>query len=198
MRRRDLLTAAALALAIAGAAAAPASAADAPTDPAKQTSWGLYLDAREAAAMKQQMGDGVLFVDVRDPIEAMFTGFASMVDVNVPLLLADRTEWHPEKPVFAMKPNARFAEGIEAALAARGLDKSAPVILMCRSGGERGAPSAKALEGLGYDKVYVVVDGFEGSTADAKDAPWRNVDGWKNAGLPWSYKLDKSKFSLRE
>jgi rhodanese-related sulfurtransferase len=194
MRRRDMLTAAALTLALAGAA----PAAEPPADPAKQTAWGLYLDAREAAAMKQAMGDAVLFVDVRDPIEAMFTGFATMVDVNVPLLLADRTAWHPEKPVFAMKPNPRFAEGIEAALAARGLDKSAPVILMCRSGGERGAPSAKALEGLGYDKVYVVVDGFEGSTAKSADAPWRNVDGWKNAGLPWSYKLDKSKFSLWE
>jgi rhodanese-related sulfurtransferase len=194
MRRRDLLLAAAVALALAGAA----PAAEPPSDPARQTSWGLYLDAREAAAMKQEMGDAVLFVDVRDPVEAMFTGFATMVDVNVPLLLADRTEWHPEKPVFAMKPNPGFAAGIEAALAARGLDKSAPVILMCRSGGERGAPSAKALEGLGFEKVYVVVDGFEGSTAKDPEAPWRNVDGWKNSGLPWSYKLDKSKFSLWE
>jgi hypothetical protein len=38
------------------------------------------------------MGDAVLFVDVRDPIEATISGFATMADVNVPLLLADRTE----------------------------------------------------------------------------------------------------------
>ena len=68
---------------------------------------------------------------------------------------------------------------------------------MCRSGGERGAPSAKALEGKGYKQVYVVTDGFEGETI--KEGPkknWRLVNGWKNADLPWSYKLNKAKMYL--
>ena len=50
------------------------------------------------------------------------------------------------------------------------------------------------LDGKGYEKVYVVVDGFEGGTL--KDGPkkgWRLKDGWKNSGLPWSYKLNKEK-----
>ncbi|MDZ4095775.1 MAG: rhodanese-like domain-containing protein [Paracoccaceae bacterium] len=176
-----------------------ASAADAPADPAKQTSWGLYLSAREAAAMKEERGAAVLFVDVRDPVEIMFTGFADAVDVNVPFLLSNPSKWNEKKSVFAMEPNPDFAAAIEAALAARGLDKSAPVILMCRSGGERGAPSAKALEPFGFAEVHVVVDGFEGGTSKAEPGnPVRNLEGWKNSGLPWSYKLDPAKMWLRE
>jgi rhodanese-related sulfurtransferase len=173
-------------------------AAEAPADPAKQTRWGLYLTSVEAAAMKQQGEGRVLFVDVRDPIEIMFTGFAPMVDVNIPLLLANRGKLHPEKPVFAMENNPTFADEVMGALGARGLGEDAFVILMCRSGGERGAPSAKALEGTGLKNVFVVVDGFEGdaSKADPK-APWRNVNGWKNAGLPWSYALDPEKVRPR-
>lgn len=83
-------------------------------------------------------------------------------------------------------------------LAARGRDKSAPVILMCRSGGTRGAPSAKALEGLSLEQVYVVTDGFEGSISkEDPNGPWRRVNGWKNSELPWSYKLDPKKIYLR-
>lgn len=190
MRRLTLTILTALAFAVSSAA----QAAPEPQDPKKQTPWGLYLDAREAYAMKIRDGDAVLFVDVREPIEIMFTGFTDVVDINIPFLLANRGKWHPKKPVFAMEKNPSFEAEIAAALAARGLSKDTPVILMCRSGGTRGAPSALALEGKGYGKVYVVVDGFEGGTL--KEGPkknWRLKDGWKNAGLPWSYKLNKEK-----
>jgi len=173
-------------------------AAPEPSDPRKQTPWGLYLTAKEAAEMTAQRGDEVLFVDVREPIEIMFTGFTDVVDVNVPFLLVNPSKWNPKKPRFAMEPNPDFADDVARALAERSLDKSAPVILMCRSGGTRGAPSAKALEGLGLKSVYVVVDGFEGST-DKKNpnGPWRLVNGWKNAGLPWSYDLNPDKVYTR-
>jgi rhodanese-related sulfurtransferase len=189
-----LVTALAVALGLAG----PAAAAPAPEDPAKQTSWGLYLTAREAHDMKTSRPDEVLFVDVREPVEIMFTGFTDVVDANVPFLLVDPSQMHDSKPVLAMDRNPDFAAGILAALAAQGLDRSAPVILMCRSGGSRGAPSAAALEGLGLEQVYVVVDGFEGSTASGNpNGPRRTVDGWKNSGLPWSYALDHQKIHLR-
>jgi rhodanese-related sulfurtransferase len=174
-----------------------AQAAERPSDPARQTTWDLYLDAREAYEMKTQQGDKILFVDVRDPLEIMFAGFTDVVDVNVPFLLANRNRWHDKKPVFAMEPNPRFEADIAAALAARGLSKATPIILMCRSGGERGAPSAKALDGKGYKAVYVVVDGFEGDPLkDGERKNWRLVNGWKNAGLPWSYALNKDKLYL--
>ncbi len=176
----------------------PALAAPEPKDPKKQTPWGLYLTAAEAFALKQAKGPDVLFVDVREPIEIMFTGFTDVVDINIPYLLVNPAKWNSKKPVLAMEPNPGFAAGVKAALTARGLDKSAPVILMCRSGGTRGAPSALALKGLDLEQVYVVVDGFEGSVAkNDPNGPWRRVNGWKNTGLPWSYKLDPKKIYLR-
>ena len=189
-----LVTAIALALGLAG----PAAAAPAPDDPAKQTAWGLYLTAKEAQAMKTERPDDVLFVDVREPVEIMFTGFTDVVDVNVPFMLVDPSRMHDSKPVLSMKRNPGFADGVLTALEAQGLDRSAPVILMCRSGGSRGAPSAATLEGLGLEQVYVVVDGFEGSTAsDNPNGPLRIVDGWKNSGLPWSYALNPDKIHMR-
>ncbi|MBJ3775889.1 rhodanese-like domain-containing protein [Acuticoccus mangrovi] len=179
-------------------AAGPAAAAPEPENPARQTSWGLYLTSQEAYEMKQARGDEVLFVDVREPVEIMFTGFTDVVDVNVPFLLVDPSRWNAKKPVLEMAPNPDFAADIERALAARGLGKDAPVILMCRSGGTRGAPSANALEGLGLEAVYVVVDGFEGPTAkNDPNGPQRNVGGWKNSGLPWGYALDPKKIYTR-
>ena len=148
--------------------------------------------------MKTERPDDVLFVDVREPVEIMFTGFTDVVDVNVPFLLVDPSRMHDSKPVLSMKRNPDFADGVLTALEAQGLDRSAPVILMCRSGGSRGAPSAATLEGLGLEQVYVVVDGFEGSTAsDNPNGPLRIVDGWKNSGLPWSYALNPDKIHMR-
>jgi rhodanese-related sulfurtransferase len=188
----------ALALAASLFVPAVALAAPEPTDPKRQTAWGLYLTAPEAAALKAEKGAAALFVDVREPIEIMFTGFTDVVDINIPFLLVNPSKWSADKPVFAMERNPDFAASVQKALEERGLDTSAPVILMCRSGGERGAPSAKALEGLGLRSVYVVVDGFEGDT-DKKNpkGPWRAVNGWKNSGLPWSYDLNPEKIYTR-
>ena len=175
-----------------------AFAAPEPSDPARQTSWGLYLTSQEAFEMKQLEGDGVLFVDVREPVEIMFTGFTDVVDENIPFLLVNPSQWHAEKPVLKMEKNPDFSAGILAALKERGLDKSTPVILMCRSGGTRGAPSARALEATGLEQVYVVVDGFEGTTAkDNPNGPLRVVNGWKNSGLPWGYQLNPEKIYMR-
>lgn len=177
---------------------ASAMAASAPEDPKKQTEWGLYLTAKEAFDMKQAMGEAVLFVDVREPIEIMFTGYTDVIDVNVPYMLVNSAKWNPKKPRFAMELNPGFADGVMAALEARGLDKSTPVIVMCRSGGTRGAPSANALKPLDLEKVFVVVDGFEGGTVkDHPNGPWRLKDGWKNSGLPWGYDLNADKVYIR-
>lgn len=191
---RKLIAAAALSFLV----AVPALAAPKPEKPELQTSWDLYLTSKEAYEMKKRQGNAVLFVDVREPVEIMFTGFTDIVDENVPFLLVDPAKWNEEKPVLAMERNPDFADQIMQALGERGLGQDTPVILMCRSGGERGAPSAKALEGLGLEAVYVVVDGFEGPTAgDDPNGPVRNVSGWKNSGLPWSYALNRDKIFTR-
>ncbi|MCR9255723.1 MAG: rhodanese-like domain-containing protein [Alphaproteobacteria bacterium] len=176
----------------------PALAAEEPSDPKKQTPWGLYLTASEAYEMKQLEGDEVLFIDVRDPVEIMFTGFTDVVDVNVPFLLSNPGKWNAKKSVLLMEPNPDYVDGVRRAMEARGLGKDTPVMVMCRSGGTRGAPSAKALAPLGLERVYVVVDGFEGGAVkDHPKGPWRLKNGWKNSGLPWSYKLNKDKIYFR-
>lgn len=178
---------------------ASAHAAPEPANPERQTPWKLYVDSREAFSMKQAQGNKVLLVDVRDPIEIMFTGFAPAVDVVVPFMSANLSKWNEQRSVYQVERDPAFAEKIAKALTDRGLGKDTPILLMCRSGGERGAPSAKELWGKGFSSVYVVVDGFEGDTI--KDGPqknWRRVDGWKNSGLPWGYTLDRSKFPIGE
>lgn len=168
-----------------------------PKDPKKQTPWHLYVDSKEAYAMKTNQGDKVLFIDVRDPIEIMFTGFTDVVDINIPFKLANRSKWNPKKPVFLMEKNPNFEAQVAAALDKHGLTKDAPIILMCRSGGTRGAPSAKMLWGKGYKQVYVVTDGFEGGKLkEGEHKGWRLKNGWKNSNLPWSYKLNKEKMFL--
>jgi rhodanese-related sulfurtransferase len=179
-------------------ASSVAFAADKPSNPKEQTAWDLYVDSKEAYVMKQEQTNKVLFVDVRDPIEIMFTGFTDVVDINIPFKLSNPANWNNKKPAFEMAVNQDFEPLIEQALKNRGLDKSAPIILMCRSGGSRGAPSAKMLEGKGYENVYVVTDGFEGGKIKQGDKKnWRTKNGWKNAGLPWSYNLNKEKMFFR-
>jgi hypothetical protein len=42
--------------------------------------------------------------------------------------------------------------------------------------------------------VYPVIDGFEGDPeAEGPMKGQRRVDGWRNAGLPWTTKLDRAK-----
>ena len=67
------------------------------------------------------------------------------------------------------------------------------MILICRSG-DRSARAADLLAKAGYRRVYSITEGFEGDAAkDGAKVGQRTVNGWKNAGLPWSYKLDRAK-----
>ena len=67
------------------------------------------------------------------------------------------------------------------------------MLLICRSG-DRSARAANLLSQLGYTSVYTVVDGFEGdAVAAGEKRGQRIVNGWKNAGLPWSYDLGKAR-----
>lgn len=175
------------------------SAAAKPTDPAKQTPWNLYVDSQEAYDLKMQLGDKVLFVDVRDPAEIHFTGFTDVVDVNIPFKLANASKWNSKKSKLQMENNKDYASDIEKALVDNKLTKENAVIIMCRSGGTRGAPAANVLYDRGFEKVYVVTDGFEGGTLKEGDKKgWRLKNGWKNSGLPWSYKMNKDKMYYKD
>lgn len=193
-----------IALAIATAVATvalaplPAFAIDAAHVPqGKQTRPGLYLDAKEAHALKQQLGDKALFLDIRTRGEVSYTGMASSVDAHVPLLEhPPNAPWDEKAGRFKLEFNNDFEAEVGRRLSAKGLGKQDPVILICRSG-DRSAKAANLLAEQGFTRVYTVIDGFEGDVAkEGPDAGKRVVNGWKNAGLPWTYKLDKDKLYL--
>lgn len=163
----------------------------------KRSSSGYHLTAVEAAAMKAQLGDRVLMIDIRSRAEAMFVGMASAVDFLVPLLdFPEFWEWNDQTNEYVLQANPRFVRDIEERLQAKGLTKNDPVILICRSGVRSNAASGLLAE-MGFAQAYTVIDGFEGDVArDGEHKGQRLVNGWKNAKLPWTYRLEKAKMYL--
>lgn len=163
----------------------------------KRSTSGLHLIATEAAAMKNEFGPKVLLIDIRTRAEAMYVGVADSVDFFVPFLdFSEFWEWSDARSEYVQISNTHFVADIEKRLAAKGLTKDDTVIIMCRSGA-RSSLAAGLLAQNGFKKAYTVIDGFEGDTA--KDGPQKGqrvVNGWKNAGLPWSYKMKKEKMYL--
>ena len=160
----------------------------------KQTKANFYLDAPEAHALKQKLGDKAYFVDVRTRYEVAYVGMPATADANIPYVEhPEDAPWDDKAGRFKLDVNSDFAGELARRLAAKGLGKDDTLIVICRSG-DRSARAANLLVQLGYTQVYNVVDGFEGDLAsDGPKQGQRVVNGWKNAGLPWSYKLDKSK-----
>jgi rhodanese-related sulfurtransferase len=160
----------------------------------KKTKIGQYLSSQEAAGFVDKNGAKVLFLDVRTPAEVAFLGMPASADANVPYMMepAFRT-WDSAKSNFKLENSPDFLPEVRRRLAAKGLAGDAPIVLICRSG-DRSAAAANLLSDAGFKNVYSVVDGYEGDiAAEGPKAGQRVVNGWKNAGLPWSYKLDKAK-----
>jgi len=76
------------------------------------------------------------------------------------------------------RPNAAFVTELE-----NKVDKAAPVLFICRSGG-RSHNAAMLARQAGYSEAYNVLEGFEG---DRDAQGHRNTTGgWRAAGLPWT------------
>jgi rhodanese-related sulfurtransferase len=163
----------------------------------KQTKAGLYLDAREAYELKQRLGEKALFVDIRTRAEISYLGMPTVADAHIPAFEhPPNATWDDKSSRFKMEPNADFEPELARRLAARQLSKSDVVILICRSG-DRTTRAVNFLADQGYSKVYSVIDGFEGDAiAEGPQAGQRVLNGWKNTGLPWTYKLEKNKMYL--
>ncbi len=161
---------------------------------AKRTTCGLYVTAQDAYDMVKEAPERVLFIDVRTPAELQFIGMPTLVDANVPVLLEiSPPQWDDGNSTFKLSPNAKFVEGVDVRLARKGLTRDDRVILICQ-GGVRAARAANLLTQAGYTKVYTTIDGFEGDPApDGAHKGERIVNGWRNAGLPWTARLDRSK-----
>ena len=168
-----------------------AHAQDVPKE--KQTKLGKYLTAKEAYEVVKAERAKTLFIDVRTRAELQFVGMTHEIDGQVAFVeMNEFGEWDSANNRFKLDANPVFSQSVEQLLTAKGLGKSDRIVVMCRSG-DRSARAANLLADAGYTNVWNQVEGFEGDLS--KDGR-RDVNGWKNAGLPWTYKLDKAKVSL--
>jgi len=176
-----------------GGAPGPAGAQTAgPQLPAdKQTTLGLYLTARQAYDMWKSAPDKVMILDVRTPEEFLFIGHPEMA-WNV--ALATQTfQWNAEKKEFPMKLLPDFVSRVQT------VAKPADTLLVtCRSGG-RSAIAINLLARAGFKHVYNITDGIEGDVVKDPGSVFqgqRLVNGWKNSGLPWTYRMDPARMVL--
>ncbi|HYG85389.1 MAG TPA: rhodanese-like domain-containing protein [Azospirillum sp.] len=161
---------------------------------AKRTAAGLYVTAPEAHAMKTAGAGAVLFLDIRTRGEFMFLGSPTVTDANVPYVeMEEPPTWDAANKRYKLSHNSDFVAAVAARMEKRGLGKGDPIILLCRSG-DRSARAADLLQQVGFSRVYSVLDGFEG---DLGKEGRRDVNGWKNADLPWTYQMDEGKAYLR-
>jgi len=152
----------------------------------KRVQSGLYLSPADALNAMQTRTD-VVFIDVRDPGEFQFVGFPKLVSANIPFLFIDDTfAFDDERDQYKMVPNANFVSEVANYMSRRAFDQSTHIIVQCRSGG-RSAKAANALVSNGYTNVWQQVEGMEGDKD--KETGHRTLNGWKNAGLPWTYAL---------
>ncbi len=172
-------------------------AAEEPTKKAKQTPQKLYLTPKEASAMLQKDPKHILFVDVRTPAELLFLGHPAGIDKNIPFKYVNYSKIVTTKKggkKYASWKNPNLVKEFDEALKAKGLTKDSPVIVICRSG-DRSGMTATALYKAGYKKAYTITTGFEGDMN--KKTGRRDLNGWKNAGLPWTYKMTPELLSVK-
>ncbi len=185
-----ILTLLLLALGAGGVQAAPVDE----VKPKWRTPFALYLNPREAWQMKSANPDQVTLIDVRTRAEVKYIGIADAVDANIPVrMLREDYAWSEKSNTYRTRKNEDFVAAVDALLQQRGLGRGSTIILMCQSG-SRVPIAARLLHQAGFGKVYTQYQGFEGLKArQGPDQGKRVVNGWKNEGLPWSYKLDPAK-----
>ena len=155
----------------------------------KQTKLGLYLTASEAQEVLKD--NNAVFVDVRSRAEVAFLGLPKRANVHIPyMVMPMMASFNTKKNTYDLELNPDFPTDFKEYAAEHGISNDDPIVLICRSG-SRSARAADLLADLGYTKVYSVVDGYEGDKAKSGvGSGQRVVNGWRNAGLEWSYKID--------
>lgn len=129
------------------------------------------VDVKKAHEMAQ--GPATFVVDVRSVAEYVWVGHPDIAH-NVPFAF-----WDDQKR--SLVPNQSFAEDLKARFK---LEDT--LLFLCRAGG-RSRRAAEAARAAGFLKVFNIQDGFEGGPDE--QGHW-TVGGWKNSGLPYTYKVD--------
>ena len=157
----------------------------------KQTTLGLYVTAKEAYEKWKAEPDKVKIVDVRTPEEYLFVGHPTMA-WKIPVAV-QIYEWDGEKQHYPMKPLLDFAARVQTVA-----KPDDTIMVMCRSGG-RSAIAVNFLAKAGFKSVYNIIDGMEGDLIEDPAcvfAGQRLMNGWKNSGCPWTYKLTPERLVL--
>lgn len=157
-----------------------------------KTVYGLYLTPHEAYNLKTSRGSEILFVDLRSRPELKFIGASELIDANIPSrFINTKFTWSDKANTYRTTRNDHFVADFEKLLGIKNKGKDTSIILICQSG-SRVPKSAQLLFDAGFKKVYSLYQGFEGIKAKSGvNKGQRTINGWKNAGLPWSYKLNK-------
>jgi len=159
----------------------------------KQTTLGLYVTAQQAFEMWKADPEHVKIIDVRTPEEFLFVGHPTMA-WKIPVGVQSY-EWDAAKGQFPMKLLPDFVSRVSEVT-----KPDDTLLVMCRSGG-RSAIAANLLAKAGFRNVYNITDGMEGDEVKDPDSVFngqRLVNGWKNSGLPWTYKIDPERMVLPE
>jgi rhodanese-related sulfurtransferase len=151
----------------------------------KQTVLGLYVTAKDAFTKWHTEPNNIKILDVRTPGEYIFVGHAPMA-TNIPIkFFKEKIDSTKMKPVMPLNEN--FVNEVK-----KKFKETDMLMVMCRSGG-RSAIAVNTLAKAGFKNVYNITDGFEGDKLELPESynnGKRIVDGWKNSGAPWTYKLD--------
>jgi rhodanese-related sulfurtransferase len=151
----------------------------------KQTTLGLYVTSKEAYEKWKADPEKIKIIDVRTTEEYLFVGHAPMA-WNIPLLF-QIYQWDADKKRFPMKPNPDFISQVKQVAF-----PTDTLLVTCRSGG-RSAMAVNQLAEAGFKNVFNITDGVEGDTVDDPESVFigqRLKNGWKNSGLPFTYKVD--------
>jgi rhodanese-related sulfurtransferase len=144
-------------------------------------------DVTPSQALKMANADAHTFiVDVRTRPEYVLVGHPTMAH-HIPVKFW--TGKHTAKG-YGMAVNESFAQDLKS----RFDPKTDTLIFMCRSGARScAAADSAAKAGWPKTKIYNMLGGFEGDKIKNTDSVFngqRTMGGWKNEGLPWTYKVD--------
>jgi len=149
---------------------------------------GGDVTPEQAYEMVRKDPKHTFIVDVRTRPEYQLIGHPAGA-YHVPLKF-----WNGKlgKKKYGMSSNPNFANDLKA----RFNPQTDTLIFMCRSGG-RSCAAAEAAASAGWpaEKVFNLLGGFEGGKVKTKGSIYygqRKLGGWRNAGLPWIYKIDKN------
>jgi rhodanese-related sulfurtransferase len=140
------------------------------------TGYAGDLLAVDAYALLEGDSTSVL-IDVRTQAEWAYVGTPDIQALGkTPLFL----EWQSYP---SMAVDANFTVRLEALLQARGVERGASLVFLCRSGA-RSRHAAIVMTSAGWQSCFNVSDGFEGPLDGSRRRS--GVSGWKAGGLPWT------------